>query len=204
MDHQYAKTLYRQAREKLKEPDGEHCIICSNDLPKRRQKYCSDECLWDWWHSLNIPTYTNIPSKVFKRDKYQCQLCRKKFNESELECDHIIPIVRIFQIAKKHGWSDDVVWRDWIYSPKNLRTLCKDCHKIVTAGLIRKLAYEKRVERQNKAKHYMVKGDGNDKFINGWTEEQVHFMYTQGIARWIRFIEKPFLIPPLESFILNV
>lgn len=189
----YASALYAKAKASLPEPDGKHCIICGKELGKYKRKYCDEECFLNWYDALNIPSWTKIRDQVFERDNYTCKLCGKHFNKGEtdgwtsaLECDHIIPVVRVFNIfhTKQNIPIEDIYGR-YVYGEENLRTLCKDCHRVVTNSLMRKL-------HKNFSTRIVYR------------DEHIQFLKTQKIARWFKFIENPILIPPLESFILNV
>ena len=54
---------------------------------------------------------------IFKRDNYTCQICGKR--GGFLQVDHI------------QSWADYVKLR---FEMKNLRTLCMDCHYLITYG----------------------------------------------------------------------
>ena len=58
---------------------------------------------------IRIPT--EVRKYVFQRDKYQCQSCGKKNDETDLTIDHIIPLAR--------GGQNDI---------SNLQTLCFTCN----------------------------------------------------------------------------
>lgn len=65
-----------------------------------------------------IPIPAAVRKYVFERDKYQCQSCGKKQNETNLNIDHIIPLAR--------GGSNDI---------SNLQTLCFQCNSKKTDHL---------------------------------------------------------------------
>ena len=52
-----------------------------------------------------------IRARTLERDQYICQLCGEVFPESNLECDHRIPL--------HQGGTDDL---------SNTQTLCISCH----------------------------------------------------------------------------
>ena len=54
-----------------------------------------------------------VRKDVLRRDRYSCRICKTRYRKRYLDVDHIIPIQMGGQIFDK----------------KNLRTLCKDCHK---------------------------------------------------------------------------
>ena len=123
----YDASAYYKAKAELPNPDGKHCIICNADLPKRRQKYCSDECFMKWWGSIKINNWSEVRKKVRKRDHYTCRRCgitnkelQSKYSSldvrSNLEVHHIIPISR--------GGAE--------FDPANCITLCHNCHKETT------------------------------------------------------------------------
>lgn len=56
---------------------------------------------------------------VLRRDKYTCQGCGYHDRNGRFDVDHIKPLF------EANG--DPTYWQ-----PPNLRTLCKDCHKVKT------------------------------------------------------------------------
>ena len=54
-----------------------------------------------------------IRKDVLRRDKWKCAICGERFRKKELDVDHIIPVNMGGQLLDK----------------KNLRTLCRPCHK---------------------------------------------------------------------------
>ncbi|BAY83208.1 HNH endonuclease [Calothrix parasitica NIES-267] len=58
---------------------------------------------------ISIPSA--VRKYVFERNKYQCQNCGKRYEETSLTIDHIIPLSR--------GGSNDI---------SNLQTLCFSCN----------------------------------------------------------------------------
>ena len=59
---------------------------------------------------------------VFKRDKHTCAYCQKRFAESELTIDHVIPRVRFKNIAELRNLHYGC--NSW----QNLVTACKGCN----------------------------------------------------------------------------
>lgn len=59
---------------------------------------------------INIPL--SVRKYIYERDKFQCQSCGKKGNETQLNIDHIIPLAK--------GGSNDL---------SNLQTLCYQCNQ---------------------------------------------------------------------------
>lgn len=89
------------------------CRECHEIVPSGRRSYCSDKCMnkynrensWYW-----------VRKDVLRRDKWKCSICNKRFRKKELDVDHIIPVNMGGQLFDK----------------RNLRTLCKECHKAKT------------------------------------------------------------------------
>jgi hypothetical protein len=67
--------------------------------------------LWNW---------SSLQYKIINRDKYTCQDCGVKGNAIYFEVHHIIP--------RYSGGSDH---------PKNLKTLCQECHRKYTNDLLK-------------------------------------------------------------------
>ena len=88
-------------------PNGRRfCRWCHQEVPRRRQSYCNDEC----WQYADF----NYSKRVaMGRDKYRCVQCQSNV---QCEVDHIV--------AVKDGGN---------HHPDNLRTLCRKCHKARTA-----------------------------------------------------------------------
>ena len=93
------------------DPDGSKlCRNCDNPVARKRRHYCSEECMeefnrnnsWFW-----------VRKDILRRDRYKCSICRKRFRKKDLHVDHIIPVNLGGQLFDK----------------KNLRTLCRECHK---------------------------------------------------------------------------
>lgn len=66
--------------------------------------------VWD----ISLEDWNDLCNKVFKRDKYKCQACDKRFAKRKLSGHHIR--------SRKDGGSDDM---------RNLTTLCHPCHDMV-------------------------------------------------------------------------
>jgi len=74
--------------------------------------------VWPKWMEGKWPPYWGgLRLYVFRRDKYYCQRCHKRFSAAALDCHHIVP--------KENGGSDN---------PKNLLTLCEPCHNAIHDG----------------------------------------------------------------------
>jgi len=100
------------------------CHWCARELPKRRQRWCSNECsaknarVWSWGA---------LAEYVYERDGGRCARCGTDCGALPLkpggtytgprrmwQVDHINPV--------RNGGTDD---------PVNLRLLCHDCHVAV-------------------------------------------------------------------------
>jgi 5-methylcytosine-specific restriction endonuclease McrA len=86
------------------------CRNCDNLIAKNRRHYCSKNCM-DEFNRNN--SWYFVRKDILKRDRYSCRICKKRYRKAFLDIDHIIPI----RMGGK------------AYDKKNLRTLCKDCHK---------------------------------------------------------------------------
>jgi len=86
------------------------CRNCDRPVAQGRRHYCSEACMDEF--NRNNSWYW-IRKDVLKRDRYTCSICKKRLKKIFLDVDHIIPI-------KMGGNPID---------KKNLRLLCKECHK---------------------------------------------------------------------------
>ncbi|MCI4340666.1 MAG: HNH endonuclease [Thermoplasmata archaeon] len=94
------------------------CVECRRVLPDRRTPYCSRRCQWSFrgrffWDAAR--------SFVLFRDRYTCQICRRRQRARSLEVDHIVEIAR-------GGASLDYL---------NLQTVCRPCHRAKTRAFLR-------------------------------------------------------------------
>ena len=122
--------------------DGKYvCKVCHKPCPKRRTRYCSDECF-----------YRNTPSimrnEVGRRDKGVCAMCgldtktlpkRHPYGTPYWEADHIIPVSEGGGLCGLDGY----------------RTLCRgagtnNCHAKVTGELRKRLNERKRLAKVQK------------------------------------------------------
>ena len=121
-------TAYYEAKAKLPESDGKHCVICGSGLPKYQRKYCSQECFANWFGNLEgLKDWNSTKWKVFERDNFKCVKCgfqdkphyvfvvhKCYLKETpKLECDHILPLC--------FGGKE--------FELDNCQTLCSKCHK---------------------------------------------------------------------------
>ena len=121
------------------------------------RKYCSKSCsqYFGHWYYHNF-YWDRIRSDIFKRDNYTCQICKRRFpyvyrrklaRSNKLECDHIIPR----SLYKQHGYEFNTFENkveatlEFFHNHDNLRTLCHNCHKQVTAKYVntKKVSYQK-------------------------------------------------------------
>lgn len=63
------------------------------------------------WSRFYGSDYNKLRKKVFKRDKYTCQLCKKR--KRKIEAHHIFKYSTYASLREEE---------------RNLITLCKDCH----------------------------------------------------------------------------
>lgn len=121
---------------------------CPNKPARPYSYYCSEFCskTFERWYLDNF-FWNNVRFNIFKRDNYQCQLCHQTFPKQTfwdsyeyMDCDHIIPRAE----WKKLGYIIDEpkelirAYLEFFHNPNNLRSLCKACHKKVTAEYTRK------------------------------------------------------------------
>jgi 5-methylcytosine-specific restriction endonuclease McrA len=86
------------------------CRNCDSQVAPGRRHYCSADCMNEF---VRNHLWSFVRIDVLRRDNYRCSICGKRFRKSQLDVDHIIPV--------RMGGD--------LYDKKNLRTLCKECHK---------------------------------------------------------------------------
>lgn len=91
------------------------CRHCHGPLAGRRTRFCTNECA-DMFG--NLRDWRGLRLLAMKRDDHTCRECGKSGPRKFLEVDHIIPIA-------DGGREFDL---------ENTRTVCKDCHKVITAA----------------------------------------------------------------------
>ena len=100
-------------------PEGRACCRqCGEEVPKGRRTFCGQGCI-DLWLLDRNPGYNR--QRVYKRDHGVCALCGVA--KGRWEMDHTVPLAE--------GGENTM---------ENFRTLCVQCHKVVTAALRRRLA----------------------------------------------------------------
>ena len=89
------------------------CRNCDAGIGSGRRFYCSRYCMDEFFFNNS---WYHIRRSILRRDKFCCSICRKRKRKAELDVDHIIPV--------RLGVN--------VFDKKNLRTLCKECHKAKT------------------------------------------------------------------------
>jgi 5-methylcytosine-specific restriction endonuclease McrA len=124
-------------------------ISCKNYPRPPFRKYCSKKCNKDFrrWYFHNF-YWERVRSDIFRRDKYTCQVCKRKYpftyrkrfvRSRKLECDHIIPR----SLYEQNGFKFDTLENKikttigFLHNHENLRTLCSDCHRNETSRFLR-------------------------------------------------------------------
>jgi 5-methylcytosine-specific restriction protein A len=139
-----ARTLkggYVSPSELPKGPNGRAlCRYCSKEVAGRRITFCSDACVMEW-KVRSQPGYAK--ELVAKRDDGICEICRKdcfadlrntpafryiRRRLRRFDMDHRIPVI-------EGGGSCGL---------ENLRTLCRPCHRVVTAALAARRAFRRK------------------------------------------------------------
>ncbi len=96
------------------------CRYCGEDIIedglKNTRKHWHQACA-NTWKVMNNPSVAQ--RVVLRRDKYTCQSCGHHDRNGSFDVDHIKPLF------EANG--DPSYWQT-----PNLRTLCKDCHKVKT------------------------------------------------------------------------
>lgn len=140
------------------------CLNCDILLPKRRQKYCSDECSYDWAtkHNQNL-----MRSKFIKKTKGLCNHCKQQPLKQENRPYHINTAIAYenykthFNIIKDEGdiffvLNESRLILDHInpialggaeFDESNLQILCWECNKIKTKKDHAEIAKARRIEK---------------------------------------------------------
>jgi len=93
-----------------------HCLWCGNSLPKRRRKYCSDDCGNKYFVSYISPLWwDNARKMALERAENKCEECG---NTKWLEVHHIEPL-KIWEVRHNNTMNKQ----------ENLRVLCRECHE---------------------------------------------------------------------------
>ena len=140
------------------------CLNCDKLLPKRRAKYCSDECSYDWGakHNQNL-----MRSKFIKKTKGICNHCKKQPLKQENKPYHINTAVAyeeyktLFDIIRDEGENFFVLDEAKLiidnkipiaigggeFDEDNLQILCWKCNKIKTRKDHAEIAEARRFEK---------------------------------------------------------
>lgn len=103
------------------------CLNCGKPTGAvRRSKYCSWDCSQDW---LAKHSHQFMRAKLIKERGAKCEKCGQP--HEKLIMDHIVPIAL--------GGEE--------FDPANLQILCRPCDKIKTAGDIKQITKQRRIER---------------------------------------------------------
>jgi len=89
------------------------CRNCEEPVSTSRRHYCSAQCMNYYFFNH---TWSIVRQDILKRDGLRCSICEKRKPKALLDVDHIIPV--------RLGVNP--------YDKRNLRTLCKECHKAKT------------------------------------------------------------------------
>lgn len=93
------------------------CLWCGKLLPKRRRKYCSDECSNKYFvYKIALLWWGNAVKMALERTGNKCEDCGSNDN---LEVHHKI---KLDQFENRHNSPKN--------SQDNLRVLCRKCHNI--------------------------------------------------------------------------
>lgn len=109
------------------------CLVCQKPLPKRRRKYCSDECSHEYFvHHIAILWWNTAKALAIERANHKCEKCGKR---GYLEVHHKE------KLGKYEGRHN---------SPKNrqdnLIALCRNCHEEAHHQKIRNLREANRLQ----------------------------------------------------------
>jgi len=98
------------------------CSWCGNMLPKRRRKYCSDECSNQYFTNVIAPLWwSHAVAMALKRAENKCENCG---STEKLEVHHVIPLEHREERHNSEKNSQD-----------NLIVLCRPCHEIAHHGI---------------------------------------------------------------------
>ena len=80
-------AVNKMSDEDLLEGQCEQCGMKIKSIKgKKRKRFCSDRCRWDWWNSH----HRNINKKAFTN--HQCKCCSREFssygNNRRIYCSH--------------------------------------------------------------------------------------------------------------------
>lgn len=100
---------------KTKEVNGVfYCLHCDKPCPRGRKRYCSNDCLVDFFNKNN---HQGLRYMLMEEGDYRCIQCKNKYESADLVLDHIVPIAL--------GGAE--------FDRSNLQILCIHCNKPKTA-----------------------------------------------------------------------
>lgn len=139
--NQYASYTFFDRHDKA---GREICrnVGCSDLIRSPFTHYCCYKCkkVFEKYHRINF-TWKGVRFQVFQRDHWKCVKCG---SNHRLEVDHIKPIalMKCFGYTKMNLKS----YKEYVYNMENLRTLCYECHKLVTKHFMNNIdLYKKRI-----------------------------------------------------------
>ena len=92
------------------------CLWCPKELPKKRRKYCSDECAHQFFINKIAPLWWSNARKVaLERTNNKCEKCGAS---EKIEVHH-----KEHLIGNYHN--------NPLNRQENLQVLCRDCHEKV-------------------------------------------------------------------------
>lgn len=95
-------------------PRPEHCWVCGDALPKRRRKYCTDDCRLVFYVNH---IWTMAREHALRLSRWTCKTCGER---KRLEVNHVVP-----RVGKGYGFG-------CAHHQDNLEVLCHACHVKVT------------------------------------------------------------------------
>lgn len=125
------------------------CCHCGTVTPPRRRDWCSDECAQLWL--IRCGDQNAARRHVWARDQGVCALCRVDTITNQEERDAITQHRERFPgqpyVHRLGSWDADHIVplaEGGAREPENLRTLCRPCHKRVTAELRARITARRR------------------------------------------------------------
>ena len=101
------------------------CRQCGVETPGVRRTFCGQACVHAW-NIMTNPSY--VREQLYLRDQGICQLCGIACGRRAWDADHIVPVIEGGGLCGLDGY----------------RTLCRPCHRGVTAELRGRLALRRR------------------------------------------------------------
>lgn len=92
------------------------CVWCGSPLPKRRRKYCSDDCADKYFvHNIQPLWWNNATIIALERAGHKCEECQ---SQEKLEVHHIEALEPF-----------EPRWNSPKNRQENLKVLCRLCHE---------------------------------------------------------------------------